>query len=239
MAYEMTKHMSTLLNDPSLREWILPGFTTTEKSDQAVAAVVFLGAMQKYFSYSWGTRCGIPAVTLLGEEDDWMEIAERAARIGKGDFGPEAARWYRVLRPVLAGFVETFREPEGEKARRFWQGVVDEHKPNGSGCVTYSGWITAFCFWNEKGVCLHEGTGTVRLARNQIPSGFARVPVTLLDMGREIRTEMVAGSVGVRIRRWEEEQGGEGKGGEVEGQRRWEGFDTLQPESGWFMQFVT
>jgi len=158
MAYEMTKLMSATLKDPSLRDFILPAFSTTEKSDQAVASIVFMGTMQKYYTYSWGTRCGIPAVDLLGEEDDWIEIAERCAlRLGTGDFGPEAAKWYsRVLKPVLAGFVETFRDPDGPAATRFWQGIVSEHRPNGSGTTTYSGWITAFCYWDEKGACLHQ-----------------------------------------------------------------------------------
>lgn len=254
MAYEMTKLMSASLKDPELREWILPGFSTTEKADQAVASIVFMGTMQKYFTYSWGTRCGIPAVTLLGNEDDWIEIAERCAtRLGTGQFGPEAAAWYRVLKPVLVGLLESFIEPEGAAARKFWQTIVDEHKPNGSGRVTYSGWITAFCYWDEKGECLHKANsgwgggsssaGSVRLSRSDIPVGFSKVPVTLLNQGVKIPTEMVAGSVGIKVRKFEE--GGdspissptaESSGGLY--RQRWDGYDTLQPESGWFMYRV-
>jgi hypothetical protein len=244
MAYEMTKLMSASLKDSELRDWILPAFSTTEKSDQAVASIVFMGTMQKYYSYSWGTRCGIPAVNLLGEEDDWIEIAERCAlKLGTGAFGAEAAKWYRVLRPVLAGFVQTFRDPSGPAAIKFWQGMVDEHKPNGSGRATYSGWITAFCYWDEKGKCLHDspvqgadGETVVRLARNQIPSGFTKVPVTLLKMGVKVPTEMVAGSVGMRVRKWEEDKVESKKS--PTGDQRWEGYNTLQPASGWFMQYV-
>jgi len=254
MAYEMTKLMSTSLKDPELREWILPAFSTTEKTDQAVASIVFMGTMQKYYTYSWGTRCGIPAVTLLGEEDDWIEIAERCAvRLATGEFGPEAAKWYRVLKPVLAGFLETFRDPSGAAATRFWQGIVDEHRPNGSGCTTYSGWITAFCFWNEKGTCLHnnpvrnlDGTRSVRLARSEIPNGFTKVPVTVVNMGEKIPTEMVAGLMGMRVRKFETDEEGKGGGSPASsptaessgGLQKWEGYDTLQPASGWFMQYV-
>ncbi|KAK0623009.1 hypothetical protein B0T14DRAFT_159944 [Immersiella caudata] len=245
MAYEMTKLMSASLKDPELRDWILPAFSTTEKADQAVASIVFMGTMQKYFSYSWGTRCGIPAVNLLGEEDDWIEIAERCAlKLGAGDFGPEAAKWYRVLRPVLAGFIETYRDPSGPAATRFWQGMVDEHKPNGSGRTTYSGWITAFCYWDEKGNCLHDslvqdvdGARVVRLSRNQIPSGFTKVPVSLLKMGLKVPTEMVAGSVGMKVRKWEED-GLESTGRPTRDSQIGGGYNTLQPVSGWFMQYV-
>ncbi len=254
MAHQMTKLMAASLKDPTLREWILPAFSTTEKVDQAVASIVFMGTMQKYFTYSWGTRCGIPAVTLLGDEEDWIEIAERcASRLGTGEFGPEAAAWYRVLRPVLAGFVGTFLDPEGAATTRFWQGIVDEHRPNGSGRVTYSGWITAFCYWDEKGQCLHtsrsgwggssDNAGSVRLSRSDIPVGFSKVPVTLLNKGVEIPTEMVAGSVAIKVRKFDE--GGDSPGSSPTAEsptglsrQRWENYDTLQPESGWFMCLV-
>jgi len=263
MAYEMTKLMGANIKDPSLRDWVLPAFSTTEKTDQAVASIIFMGTMQKYFTYSWGTRCGIPEVTLLGDEDDWVEIAERCAtRLGTGAFGPEAIEWYRLLRPVLAGFVETFQNPDGAAAKRFWQGIVDEHKPNRSGGVTYSGWITAFCYWDEKGNCLHQspsqftppwGAGSsavnpVRLSRSEIPMGFAKVPVTLLDHGVPIPTEMVAGSVGFRVRKPVDSKNADDKcnqrqspASDMSGsmhRQRFDGYDTLQPESGWLMMLV-
>jgi hypothetical protein len=239
VARSMTSLLASTLPDPSLRDWFLPTFTTTTPTDAAVAAVALLGTMQKFYTYSWGTRCGIPAVRLLGAERDWRDIAARcAARLGGGDFGPEPAAWYRdALRPVLAGLVESFRAPGEDAARRFWAGVVDEEMPNGSGSPTYSGWITAFCYWDEKGVCLHRpraggagGEGPVRLTMGEMPMGFGKVPVTLWDNGVELPTEMVAGSVAMRARRWEEGQGGEGRGRD--------GLDTLQPELGWFMYYV-
>ncbi|KAK3333908.1 hypothetical protein B0T19DRAFT_140629 [Cercophora scortea] len=269
LAYQMAKLLSTRLQDPSLLDFILPAFSTTTKADQTVASVILLGTMQKYFSYSWGTRCGIPSVTLLGEVEDWELMAARCAdRLGAGgDFGAAPARWYfRLLRPVLAGFVETFRDPEGRAAKQFWKGIVDRHTPDGSGCVTYSGWITAFCYWDENGRCLHDtatniggggrgGRGGaqmqmphkqqtvgVELSRGQMPVGFTKVPVTLVDDGVVIPTEMVAGSVGLRVRRSVEGDGEAeetaGAGDALRARVRWDGFDTVQPESGWFMYHV-
>ncbi|KAI0014157.1 hypothetical protein F4779DRAFT_209206 [Xylariaceae sp. FL0662B] len=230
MAFSMTKLMQENIRDDELRQWIQPAFTTTTKVDQAVASVIFMGAMQKYFTYSWGTRCGIPAVTLLGEEGDWLRIRERAERLST--FGSEPNRWLRTLRPVLDGFLTTFRQPESEAARRFWQGICDEHVPNGSGSVTYSGWITAFCFWDEGGRCLHGSNPGehVRLTRSQLPSGFTKVPVTLLDDGLAISTEMVAGSMAIKASRPKETTAAGG----VPLQRA-TGNDTIQPEVGWFM----
>lgn len=235
VARSMTALLASTLPDPSLVDWFLPAFTTTTPSDAAVAAIALLGTMQKFYTYSWGTRCGIPAVRLLGTELDWRDIASRcAARLGGGDFGPEPTAWYRdALRPVLAGLVDSFRAPGDDAARRFWAGVVDEEVPNGSGSPTYSGWVTAFCYWDEKGGCLHRRAGgegvPVRLTMGEMPMGFGKVPVTLWDHGVEVPTEMVAGSVAMRVGRWEE--------GGLEGRGR-EGLDTLQPELGWFMYYV-
>ncbi|KAI1106873.1 hypothetical protein F4804DRAFT_299332 [Jackrogersella minutella] len=231
MAFAMTKLMQENVRDEGLQEWILPAFTTTTKVDQAVASIIFMGSMQKYFTYSWGTRCGIPSVTLLGEESDWVKIRERAERLTT--FGSESSRWFRLLRPVLDGFVASFRDPESESTRRFWQGICNEHVPNGSGTVAYSGWITSFCFWDESGRCLHgpKPGQEVTLTRSQMPSGFAKVPVTLLDDGLEIPTEMVAGSMAMRAFRSKDMVNADGR----PQMRRSAGNDTIQPEVGWFM----
>ncbi|KAK0709155.1 hypothetical protein B0T26DRAFT_742727 [Lasiosphaeria miniovina] len=214
---QMGQLLGTRVRDPALRDWILPAFSTTRATDQAVASIIFMGTMQKYFTYSWGTRCGIPAVTLLGDAADWDEIARRCeSRLSfpSSDFGPGPAEWYRrVLRPVLTNLAGSFRDPDGPAARRFWAAIVDQHRPNGSGRVTYSGWITAFCYWDEAGRCLHPplhpssgspagaGGGVVSISRSDVPVGFAKVPVTLLDGGARIPVELLAGSLAMRVTR--------------------------------------
>ncbi|KAK7751603.1 hypothetical protein SLS62_006428 [Diatrype stigma] len=253
MAHAMTKLMQRRFRDgEDLRAWVQPAFTTTTKVDQAVASVVFMGAMQRYFTYSWGTRCGIPSATLLGLESDWTRVRQRAERLAR--FGPECARWLRLLRPVLDGFVRCFRDPAGQAARSFWQAVCDEHVPNGSGATTYSGWVTAFCFWDEAGRCLHgeekkkkgggggeAGAGAdgsdvepVRLTRSQLPIGFTKVPVTLLDDGLAIPAEMVAGSVAMRASASGPVGSSLRGGGDLPSSGR-PVIDTIQPEVGWFM----
>ncbi|KAL7626953.1 hypothetical protein AAE478_003728 [Parahypoxylon ruwenzoriense] len=232
MAFAMTKIMQEHMRDEGLQQWTLPAFTTTTKVDQAVASFIFMGTMQKYFTYSWGTRCGIPSVTLLGEESDWVKICERAERLAT--FGSEPSRWLRSLRPVLEGFLASFRDPECERVRRFWRSICDEHVPNGSGSTTYSGWITSFCFWDESGRCLHgpKPGQEVRLTRSQLPSGFTKVPVTLLRDGVEIPTEIVAGSMAIRAFRSKESIVHAGDKSQVQ---RDSGNDTIQPEVGWIM----
>lgn len=225
LAVGMTKLMAQNIRDAGWRDWVLPEFTTTRDEDRAVASVVFMGTLRKYFTYAWGTRCGIPTVTLLGERRDWAAIRDRCGeRIAS--LAPECAEWWTVLKPVLDGLVRSFEEPTSAETIAFWKGIVNEHVPNGSGTTTYSGWVTAFCYWDEEGGCLHNrGEGGARLCYGEFPVGFTEVPVTVLSRGVPIPTEMVAGSVGMRATTSEAKSGSGGR----------RTFDTLQPESGWIM----
>ena len=225
LAVSMTKLMAQSIKDGGWRDWALPDFTTTRDEDRAVASVAFMGTLRKYFTYAWGTRCGIPTVTLLGERRDWAAIRDRCAeRIPS--LAPKCAKWWTVLKPVLDGLVRSFEEPTSAETIGFWRGIVNEHIPNGSGTTTYSGWITAFCYWNEEGGCLHNcREGGARLCYREFPVGFTEVPVTVLSKGVPIPTEMVAGSVGMRATASEAKGGSNGR----------RAFDTLQPESGWIM----
>ncbi|KAE8373506.1 hypothetical protein BDV26DRAFT_271957 [Aspergillus bertholletiae] len=129
--------------------------------------------------------------------------------------GPAFAR---LLRPILERFVASFDDPSSPHIREFWNKCV--HETGGSGPYYLSGWITAFCFWDEKGNCLYRNgpIGPVTLApfegrragceldgvlyhrvdTSNIPCGFASVPVKVVDNGDECQTIMIAGLVGIR-----------------------------------------
>ncbi|KAJ7608255.1 hypothetical protein FB45DRAFT_1067612 [Roridomyces roridus] len=59
--------------DPTLRDWVLPNFTTTTVNDTTVPSVLMMASLKQYFSYGFGMSfCGIPRVTLEGEKADWI-----------------------------------------------------------------------------------------------------------------------------------------------------------------------
>lgn len=59
----LTMQMGDLLaknvNDPQLRDWIMPGFSAATYHDKVVAVVLFMGAMQAYFEYAMSLCCGL------------------------------------------------------------------------------------------------------------------------------------------------------------------------------------
>ncbi|KFH63080.1 hypothetical protein MVEG_11117 [Podila verticillata NRRL 6337] len=219
MATQMGKLIQEHVIDPNLRKWIKPDFTTTTADDETISSVIMMSTLKKYFSYSFAcVMCGLPAVTLLGEKGDWEKLLDRIEKLP--EYGAETTQWHSLLKPVIAGFIETFNNPNAAETKDFWQKITHQSS-GGSGPTYLSGWITAFCFFNSQGVSLYNGASGLKLGGstfhridiNRIPPAYADVPVLLDDNGLELKTVMVAGLVGIRV----------------------SGTNTIQPQPAWWI----
>ena len=133
-----------------------------------------MGVTQKYFDFTCCICCGLPSVTLLGEKADWELIYQRLAKIDT--FGEEPTQFSKLLRPVISHFVKSFDEPASTDIVSFWQRIAHYHT-QGSGPSFYSGWITAFCFWDANGKSMYRvPTDPESFAREK-----ARFPLLELD----------------------------------------------------------
>ena len=212
MSRQMTLLMESKIVDPHLREWIMPTFSTTTVTDTTIYAIIMMASMKAYFSYGFSLMCGIPKVTLEGTKEDWQKIASRLEKLK--EYGEDATSWYHLLRPVISRFVNAYDDPNSPGLRDFWNKVA--HFENfGSGPTYLSGWITAFCFFSEKGsrIQVHEvyrrsrtsdqlvldGVSYPKIDNQDIPIGFAEVDVELDDNGEKFDSTLVAGSVGSQI----------------------------------------
>jgi hypothetical protein len=243
MARRMTALIQDNVKDPNLRDWIMPAFSTTTVTDRTTAAVLMMGSMQAYFSYKMSIMCGIPSVTLLGEREDYEDILTRLEKLV--ELGPEASTFADLLRPVLRNFIATFDPEQAVASRDFWQKIA-HRSGGGSGPSYLGGWLTAFCFWDDKGKCMYNlKTGTEswnvsdddrqrleldgvlyhRLDTDDIPTGFASVPVLVDDNGTQYKTKMIAGSLGIKIT----------SSNDPKAATEEEKLDTLQSLSGWMM----
>lgn len=243
MARRMTSEIQQNVVDPDLRAWITPSFSTTTNNGRIVSAILMMGAMQKYFSYTFHLSCGIPAVTLLGERGDWVDIQARLEKLK--DLGPEAEMFGESLEPILRYFIETFDHPESPGVKDFWSKIA--HQTGDSGTYHLSGWITAFCFWDDEGRSLYEGCAQPpvssepfegraawyeldgvfyhRVDTDDIPSGTASVLVMVDDNGVVYHTRVVAGSADIQAT----SDVAEGEEGESRS------LNCLQPAVGWWM----
>ncbi|KAK1762323.1 hypothetical protein QBC33DRAFT_501428 [Phialemonium atrogriseum] len=205
LALEMTRLIQKNVVEPGLREWIMPTFSTTTESDRVVAAVLMMGSMQKYFSYTMSFLCGIPSVTLLGHREDWEDILHRLEKMTQ--LGEEPATFTELLRPILRHFVASFDAPARPDVLSFWKRAVDRRE-EGSGVDYITGWMSAFCFWDSEGKriphtssengAIIDGVKYHAIDTDQAPLGSVSVPVTINDNGHEFPARMVAGSVGIR-----------------------------------------
>ena len=227
-AQKMSDLIDENVLDPELREWVLPAFTTTTRTDNIVASVLLMGATQKYFDFKCSLLCGLPSVTLLGQKSDWQLIYSRLDKLET--FGAEPTQFCKLLRPVISHLVKSFEDPTSDDTISFWQRIAHYHS-NSSGPSYYSGWITAFCFWKEDGNSLYcypklglDGVKYHTVESDEVPSGYSSVPVKVDDNGDLFNSTMVAGSVGINCT----SSGDEMDGGRV-------GLDKVRAETGWWI----
>jgi hypothetical protein len=224
-----------------LKDWTLPNFSTTTETDLEVASIMLMGAMQHYFSYEISIICGLPYVTLLGERHDYQCMLDRLPFLKDMGLGPEVTLWALHLERVLQGLVNSF-DGDNEANRDFWN-AMSKHYPSElcGASERMSGWLTAFCFWNndgkqfykcsekdvEKG-CHHE------IETDDMPAGLISVPLTLEGDGATKECRMYAGLAGIEYKRVDAR-------GNKTGSEEIEMFgsdptpNSVQPISGWWL----
>lgn len=174
--------------DTSLVPWVLPSFSTTGDKDRVAAAAALMAITQAYFTFTCCMECGIPNVTLLGTLEDWRALRARATRLLEFNIpAPDGdglmAEWLALLTPVLDGLVTCKAEP-GESHVQFWDKVC-HRTPGGSGPPRYSGWITAFAVFTDKGKWQghrhRSGQQWPSIADEDLPIGHVSVPVKVVE----------------------------------------------------------
>ena len=172
----MSRAMANLIAknviDPDLRDWIVPAFSTTTLNDKSVSCIIMMATLKAYFSYGFSClSCGLPQVTLEGTKEDWEKLRERIEKLKT--YGVECVAWYHLLAPVLDRFVLAFDNPTGAENIAFWQKVA--HKHNGSGTSYLSGWITAFCVFDQQGKWLGHSLENVQQVSTREPPTNGRI----------------------------------------------------------------
>ena len=98
----------------SAYELIIADFSTTGPVERAASEIVLLDAVQSYFAYELLTACGIPSITLDGNENDWLSMSAKVE-----DFADLGLDWWiRHLQPILREFASVAAGRRG--IRSFW-----------------------------------------------------------------------------------------------------------------------
>ncbi|KAI5843618.1 hypothetical protein BZA05DRAFT_410770 [Tricharina praecox] len=213
------------VKDPELREWIVPGFSTTTETDRIVGAVVMMATLKSYFSYKCMLMRGIPSVTLLGTWEDWLSLQRRLQKLQTfvtADKHPHLHAWCSLLTPLLENFAGAFStfsaaapNPQRQAEIRDFFDRICHREFGGSGPNYISGWLMYFCAfdmdgkWQLKGAGGHSKRRKVpfgndaewipRVDSEEIPNAYVEVGVKIDDNGEVLQSVMVAGLAGYKV----------------------------------------
>lgn len=206
---KMTEKIDENLVDKTVKDWILPNFTTTTTNDIISCGTIFMGVTKKYFEFACMLLCGIPYVTLEGTVADWENILSRLEKLKSYKLDS----WYDMLRPILEEFIAAKKNNVNIE---FWNRIC-HHLSGGSGPSYISGWLTAFAIFDEEGnyTCSKSASPMIMMLMSddsddsedpwplvdvdKIPSGCVSVDVKIVDENEEFQSLMFAGHVGYEV----------------------------------------
>lgn len=199
----MRERIDETLVDKTMKDWILPNFTTTTSNDIISSGTILWAVTKKYVDFAvCGKECGIPYVNLEGTIADWENILNRLEKLKNY----KLANWYDMLKPILEEFVAA---KKNEANVEFWKRIC--YSSSGYGPSHISGWLTAFAVFNEDGrdcvnlaarrfpsTCYDLGAWPV-VEIDCIPSGIVTVDVKIVEQRKEHASVMFAGHVGYEV----------------------------------------
>lgn len=111
-------------------------FSTTDPKDQLIRQICLMDVVQCYFDFVVRTKCGIPAIHLLGTRQDWTNLRDSLDAYEK-DLDME---WYTApLKHILQHFINAY---SGKVNEKFWESIYKFQSRSGSGSA--NGWALAF-----------------------------------------------------------------------------------------------
>jgi len=140
---QFSEQIKDNITNSELQSVIAGKFSTTTVTDQACHEIALMSAMKNYFSYKMYTLCGIPQITLFGQQKDWEDLYNRTKSLGDYMLPSFSQQWLNCLLPVLQEFINTFK---GNVNKEFWNRMVKRVRiGKGSGSYSViSGWINLF-----------------------------------------------------------------------------------------------
>ena len=194
--------ISENIKDPSLKDWFLPGFTTTTKNDEVCAAAMAMCSFQAYFKYHMSLGCGLPEVTLKGSVEDWEKLRDKVDRLLEFDGSDQALSkvWVPKLQIVLDNFVESSKSGS-QTNLEFWDSIVSVTTRDAVCTIEpdkVTGWISVFAMFNQAGE-LHADTSRgfwPHVKLDDLPHSIATCPATIDDNGTPYNATLFVGQMG-------------------------------------------
>ncbi|KAM9993925.1 hypothetical protein ACTFIZ_011886 [Dictyostelium cf. discoideum] len=211
LTIEMSNQIQSNIKDPSIKDLIIPNFTTTTESDKVVFSIALMSTMKNYFNFEMRTLCGLSEVTLLGEINDWINLKERVEKLIQFDNKKgEIKKWlHQYLLEVIDKFIES---ANGNPDTTWWNQIVNYKQQSGGSVLT--GWLATFCVFDNDGnfnddkeiyddFIIKEKQKKKfkwpRVNADSIPNGFVSCPIKLKDIEQEYNSTIYSGHFGSKL----------------------------------------
>ena len=191
---QMVKEIQENVKVPEIVDGVTADFSTTTPVQKIVSQITLMYSLQEYFTYGMCVGCGIPAVEMLGTEDDWSRLTSKLKVLRtllepiENDLGLES-KWWDLVEKVFSKLLDTY---QGKPDREWWGHVISYKQVYSSGFVVdgayeYGGWIIEFLENTERAVDIRNMT-----------TGVVSVPLNLKDplRGNSDKAILVAGMLG-------------------------------------------
>ncbi|KAN0033600.1 hypothetical protein ACTFIV_000061 [Dictyostelium citrinum] len=214
LTLEISKEIENNIKDPSIRDWIIPNFSTTTNTDRVVFASALMSTVKSFFDFKCYTRCGLPSVTLFGTVDDWLNLKERIERLKEFDLikvgtNKIMSEWVSMLHPIIDEFIST---ASGKPNTKWWSLIADERSMSGGPIIT--GWITVFSIFNKKSVCIFDNqeywtngrekrmsnpnSTWLRIGYHMALNGYLSSPILLVEGPNQYMSTLFGGHMAIK-----------------------------------------
>jgi len=198
---QMAKGIKENVKVPEFVDGMTGDFGTTTPVQKIVSQITLMFSMKEYFDFRFRMGCGIPAVEMLGSEEDWRKLTSKLKVLRtllepiENDLRLRS-RWWGVVQEVFNNLLKTY---QGKPDEKWWSHIVDYEQEYGSGfCPSgrnyIRGWITEFLEGANRHGPLYKS--------KDFSTGLVTVPLFLNHpSGAQDTAALVAGMLGFTVHR--------------------------------------
>ena len=195
---QISKGVQANIKVPEFVDGMTADFSTTTAVQKIVSQITMMTSVQEYFRFGIKCGCGIPAVEMLGTEEDWSKLKSKLKVLRtllepiENDLDL-SSEWWDVVEKVFNNLLATY---QGSAVSEWWSHIISYENVYASGIFLvpgeyrYKGWITEFL----------EGKNCA-MDMDRMTSGLVSVPINLKHpSGAQDTAAVVAGMLGFTVR---------------------------------------
>ena len=132
---QIAKGIKENIKVPEFVDGMTGDFGTTTPVQKIVSQITLMCSMKEYFDFGLMFGCGIPAVEMLGSEEDWRKLTSKL-KVLRTLLEPIEndlrllSNWWDVVQTVFNNLLKTY---QGKPDQKWWSHIVDYREKYASG----------------------------------------------------------------------------------------------------------